>query len=224
MPKAFWWVLALAAAALSPGLQQAAALEGRVVYADGEVAVLRGARELAAEVGMPVSAGDSVRTGADGTAIVELAGQGELKLRENTTVALDSLGERSSVSLSAGGLFARVVRRMTGRFLVRTQTAVAGVRGTEFFVAYGRKLDRNPDIWLCVNEGSVEVTVPDTGESVVVEEGKGINIVAGTRLTSPRPYAWTRSLNWNTDPASGTVVDRTDLDQAYSDLLDQDYN
>ena len=31
-------------------------------------------------------------------------------------------------------------------------------------------------------------------------------------------------LNWNLDPGSGQVEDRTDLEQAYSDLLDQDYD
>ena len=64
--------------------------------------------------------------------------------------------------------------------------------------------------------------------SFAVTEGEvakiqGINIVGGQKLTAPRRYAWTRRLNWNTDPARGEVVDRTDLDQAYSDLLDQDY-
>ena len=54
--------------------------------------------------------------------------------------------------------------------------------------------------------------------------GKGINIVGGKTLTKPRFYPWTQKLNWNTEPDAGDVIDRTDLDQAYSDLLDQDYN
>ena len=46
--------------------------------------------------------------------------------------------------------------RLKGRYTVRTETAVAGVRGTEFFVAYGRRIDEHPDVWLCVNSGAVE--------------------------------------------------------------------
>ena len=76
---------------------------------------------------------------------------------------------------------------------------------------------------LCVNEGSVEVEVPQTAQRLIVRQEEGINIVGGRKLTAPRRYAWTRRLNWNTDPAQGEVADRTDLDQAYSDLLDQDY-
>ena len=107
---------------------------------------------------------------------------------------------------------------------VKTETAVMGVRGTEFFIAYGRKIDEYRDVWVCVNTGSVEVRIPETRESLIVEEGKGINIVGGTNLTTPQRYPWTRKLNWNLDPAAGQVEDRTDLDQAYSDLLDQDYD
>jgi hypothetical protein len=98
------------------------------------------------------------------------------------------------------------------------------VRGTEFFVAYGKTIDAKPDVWLCVNSGAVEVTIPDTGQTVVVKQGLGINIVGGAHITSPKPYPWTRKLNWNIDPRSGKVDDYTSLDQAYSDLLNQDYD
>ena len=91
-------------------------------------------------------------------------------------------------------------------------------------MAFGRTIDDNPDIWLCVNEGTVEVAIVESDESVLVEEGEGINIVGGNRLTKPRFYPWTQKLNWNSDPRAGEVSDRTDLDQAYSDLLDQDYD
>jgi hypothetical protein len=70
----------------------------------------------------------------------------------------------------------------------------------------------------------VEVAILDTRDTLIVEEGKGINIIGGTNLTSPQRYPWTRKLNWNMDPAAGAVEDRTDLEQAYSDLLDQDYD
>jgi ferric-dicitrate binding protein FerR (iron transport regulator) len=224
-----WRIQALAAAALTilgalavaPELQAA---EGRFVYSVGMVQVHRGGRTLEAEAGLEVGRGDVVETGRDGSAVLELAGSVEVKLRENTRLSLDSL-ERSdiAVGLAKGGLFSRVAQRLSGRYSVRTDAAVAGVRGTEFFVAYGRRIDALPDVWLCVNEGSVEVQIPESSQSLTVREGEGINIVGGTKLTKPRRYAWTRRLNWNTDPAKGGVMDRTDLDQAYSDLLDQDY-
>jgi len=105
-----------------------------------------------------------------------------------------------------------------------TPSMVAGVRGTEFFVAYGRKIEDEYDVWLCVNDGAVEVALPEVGSSAVVEEGEGINILGGNRLTEPEFYPWTEKLNWNMEPEKGDVRDTTDLDEAYADLLDQDYD
>jgi ferric-dicitrate binding protein FerR (iron transport regulator) len=64
-------------------------------------------------------------------------------------------------------------------FEIRTETTVAGVRGTEFFMSYGRLIEENPDIWLCVNMGVVEVAVEGRDETVSVEAGEGITIPGG---------------------------------------------
>lgn len=202
----------------------AGAQQGEIVYIYGEVTVLRGSEELAADFGMAVGQEDTIATGPEAMALISLPGNTDLKLRENTRLSLDTLGETVSVHLSAGSVFSKVARTLTRRYSVRTETAVMGVRGTEFFVAYGRTIDAHPDIWVCVNSGVVEVSIPQTRQTLIVEQGKGINIVGGTTLTTPRRYPWTRKLNWNTDADRGEVIDRTDLEQAYSDLLDQDYD
>jgi hypothetical protein len=73
-------------------------------------------------------------------------------------------------------------------------------------------VDDAADIWLCVNDGTVEVMIPETGDSILVNEGEGINILGGRALTAPEAYEWTKDLNWNTDPDAGNVKDETDLD------------
>ena len=164
-------------------------MDGEMVYVYGEVSVHRNSVAHTTEPGipgrsgMPVGRGDVIATSLDAMAIISID----------------------------GGVFSRVTRRLRGRCEVRTLTAVAGVRGTEFFVEYGRTIDRCPAIWLCVNSGGVEVEVSDSGEEIVVDAGEGINIVGGTRLTKPRRYAWTRNLNWNVDPDEGEVLDTSDL-------------
>ena len=55
-----------------------------------------------------------------------------------------------------------------------------------FFIAFGRTIEELPDVWLCVNDGTVEVAVPETGDSVLVSEGEGINILGGKNLTRSR--------------------------------------
>jgi hypothetical protein len=199
------------------------AVEGEVVYIEGFAWIDRDSTTIEADFGEPVFQNDIVTTAPGGLVIIELPRGRELKLRENTVLEMSSFDEEVSIDLREGSLFSKVSKGFGG-FEVRAQSVVAGVRGTEFFVAYGRFIDAKPDIWLCVNEGEVDVTVADTGESVTVEEGKGINIVGGTTLTNPRRYPWTLKLNWNMDPNAGGVLDDTDLDQAYEDLLDQDYD
>jgi hypothetical protein len=127
------------------------------------------------------------------------------------------------VGLARGSLFSRVTGRLTGRYSVRTDAAVAGVRGTEVLRGL-RPAHRRAARRVALRErGQRGGGNPQTAQVVIVRQGEGINIVGGQKLTPARRYAWTRRLNWNTDPAQGEVVDRTDLDQAYSDLLDQDY-
>ena len=199
------------------------ALDGQVVYTEGTVTVASGGSARDAGPGTKVAAGDVVATGPDGLAVIDLSNATQLKLRESTRVVIDAISSDTKVSLTAGSVFTRILGRLAGSFSVQADTVVAGVRGTEFFVAYGRTLDNQRDIWLCVNSGVVDVSVPSANKHTEVPAGKGINIISGEKLTAPRAYRWTRGLNWNMDPAAGSVQDRTSLDQAYSDLLNHDY-
>jgi hypothetical protein len=201
-----------------------------IEYFEGEVTVVSGTDEFFPDFGEPLVAGDLITTGAHSLAVIRLNDRAQVKLRENTQLWIDSAAQDAAVTLGSGGVFARVARsietmgRRAAGFEVKTPTVVAGVRGTEFFVAYGRTVEEEPDLWLCVNEGVVDVTVPSTGQKVAVEEGEGINVLAGLRATEPRFFPWTRELNWNFDPEEGEVYDDTDLEGAYADLLDQDYD
>lgn len=204
------------------------AQDGRIEYVEGDVWIESEGERVLADFGSPVRRGELVVTGGDGLAIVSVTDRAQIKLRENTVVALDDMLSGGTVDLRQGGIFARVNRAAGGGerrgFQVRTPTSVAGVRGTEFFVAYGKTVDDRPDVWLCVNEGSVEIAIRDVASATIVEAGEGVNILAGVRATDPRFYPWTTELNWNFDPDAGDVRDATDLDAAYSDLLDQDYD
>jgi ferric-dicitrate binding protein FerR (iron transport regulator) len=196
----------------------------RVTYLLGDATVTRGDDTFSAKIGTALEERDLVRTGASATMIIQLSERSNLKLRADTTVRMSDMGSEPEVRLDSGGLFAQVAERLRGRFEVRTPSVVAGVRGTQFFVAYGRTIEEKPDLWLCVNEGRVEVRVREAGQSRIVREGEGINILGSSRLTDPQFYQWTTRLNWNMDPDEGSVEDDTSLDDAYSDLLDQDYD
>ena len=98
-----------------------------------------------------------------------------------------------------------------------------GVRGTEFFTAYGRKnKGTGTDQWMCVREGKVEVQ--NNTQKVLVKAGEGIFITKGIKVTKPRPYEWTTKLNWNLDEKLGKLENSIDFDSVYTDFEDQDYD
>ena len=203
-------------------------LEAYIDYFEGKVTVFSSGEELEAEFGMSVYESDSITTESGATAVLSLPYDRIIKLGENTHLNLQSLSESTQIRLSSGSLFSKVNRLLGKGYSVRTPSMAAGVRGTEFFIAFGRRIEDTPDIWLCVNTGSVAVSVEGAGkapaDSVIVDAGLGINILGGNRLTEPKEYSWTKDLNWNTDPSKGSVRDETSLDSVYSDLLDQDYD
>jgi hypothetical protein len=215
--------IALCIMPLAVSLAQPRPSEGFLEYFAGPVEVVRGGSREHPEIGMPLFPGDVIKTGRGSTAVVSLQDGVEIKLRENTEINVSALGGNVEVKLLSGSIFSRVLEKLKGTYRVRTDTVLAGARGTEFFVAYGRTIDRHADVWLCVASGIVEVSVTGTRESAVVKAGRGVNIVGGTKLTRPKRYKWTLDLNWNMDPGKGSVEDHTDLEQAYGDLLDQDY-
>ncbi len=143
-------------------------ITGRIVYIEGDVAVMSGGDTRSAQIGDPIQQGDTVSTEALSLAILDLSNGTTVKLREKTTLAIDSLGDAAAVTLKAGGLFTSIAHHLVGTFDVKASNAIAGVRGTQFFVAYGRTVDATPDIWLCVQEGAVQVDLATAGQTVVV--------------------------------------------------------
>jgi ferric-dicitrate binding protein FerR (iron transport regulator) len=201
----------------------------RLAYADGDVTIESKGGGRLGKTGAALADGDAVATAAGATAVVELADGSRLKLRESSRVTVTLPTPRSPVTdilLSWGGAFAKVTKRRLGEeFRVRTPTAVAAVRGTQFFTAYGRDAKGGgKDLWVCVNEGAVDVKTTASKQGLSVPAGKGVLIKAGLDVTKPQAYDWTKKLNWNMDPKGGALEDKTNLDAAYSDLLDQDYH
>lgn len=219
-------LLALASLA-APRARAAPVPPARLAYASGDVTIQsKGGGRLGA-TGAALADGDAVSTGEGAAAVVETADGSRLKLRGSSRLVLTLPAPRSpatEILLSFGGVFAKVTKRRLGEeFRVRTPTAVAAVRGTEFFTAYGRGAGKSKDLWVCVNEGAVEVKTDASRQGLSVPAGKGVLIKSGLELTKPQAYDWTKKLNWNMDPKDGALEDKTNLDAAYSDLLDQDY-
>ena len=122
------FLLALPAAAF--------AVNGQIMYTEGDVAWRNGAAAHDAAIGDSLGPGDVITTCPQSLAVIDLANGTTLKLKEKTTLAIDSIGDATAVTLTAGAVFTTIAHKLTGRFSVNTQTAVAGVRGTELAIRY----------------------------------------------------------------------------------------
>ena len=143
----------------------------------------------AAAEGQTLREGDVIRTGADGRAEIEYFDGSITRLDYNTTftiVALEEEAETGGTIIEAdqasGGTFSRVVE-LSGsdsRFETSTPTAVASVRGTDYFVLF------NPDQTQIIGfiEGVVQVG-GSVGDDVDLTALRGVDVSTSGELSEP---------------------------------------
>ncbi len=199
---------------------------GKVVHVNGEVfRVDRAGNSQAAKPKMILETGDSLKTGNKSLVVFSIKDLATHKLGENSLFKVTAPVEKGLVELITGSLFSLVVKKKQKsgvHYRIKTRAAVAGVRGTQFFVSYGGK-SRPSDAWVCVNEGEVEVSSLVSKSKVLVKEGFGVS-VKGAAVSAPAQLPWTRKLNWNMDSSKGELQNPVSIDEAYGDLLDVDYD
>jgi hypothetical protein len=198
---------------------------GKLTFVSGQVEVNAGKGWQKAALGAIVNENEKIRTGKKGTVIVSLKSGAALKLKSESQITLSAVGTSTTIDVESGSIFSKVGKRQPGQtFQIRAQTMVAAVRGTEFYFAYGKKKTAKADLWLCVNEGQVNVVDTSSKSDVNVNAGEGIVIPSNKQIPKPRAYTWTKKLNWNMDAEKGGVEDTTDLKGAYKDLLRNNYD
>lgn len=135
--------------------QPRAITEGRIDYFEGEVTV----NGEPAELGLRVQTGDTVATGEQSVADVVFGEKNIFRLDENTLVRLTFEGNRQGARLERGtfaAVFDELVTAGSGEndgFILETKTAVAGVRGTTFFV----KQESEDATFICTCHGSLHM-------------------------------------------------------------------
>ncbi len=202
-----------------------AAEAGKITFATGKVEVERAGKWQKVALGATVNEAEKLRTGNTGTAIVTLRTGAALKLKPDSIIVLSTVDSGTTIELQGGAVFAKVDKKKAGQtFEIRAQTTVAAVRGTEFFFSYGKKAKDKSDLWLCVNEGLVNVVDSGTRSEVNVAAGEGIIVPTDKQIPKPKAYGWTKKLNWNMDASQGGVEDKSNMKGAYSDLIKQNYD
>lgn len=149
--------LAFTLLAAIPARAQEERWDARLGAVSGDVTVLAadGSPEVSGEAGMPLEEGDRIVVAEGGSAEVALDGGSLITVRENSEFKLEKTAKgESTFYLSLGSLLAKIQKLGTQRLRVRTPTAVAAVRGTEF----GVEVEGESSHVGVFDEGKVEVT------------------------------------------------------------------
>lgn len=183
-------LIALGLVFVSLSLAQAARPFGSIEYIEGSVQLTRAGKTVSdPNFGDPVYPDDMLRTAADGLVIINLdrstGMRGELTLRSATTIYLrleaHASAPRSTIEVISGQIGSKLSRLAGNPSLqVATETAVMGVRGTEFgFVSAA-----TGSVLVYCTEGSVSVTdgASATSQQLVINAGQAAEKKAEERL------------------------------------------
>ena len=126
--------------------------EGKIVYLEGEVTV----NNASVEIGDPVLDSDIVATGPDSYCEIVFGGKNVFRLEENTVADIDWSGSSVNINKGAiGAVFTKLEAVVASEdvFSVKTPTAVAGVRGTVFYI----KVEDPENTYICICNGELDL-------------------------------------------------------------------
>ena len=178
---------------------QGLAAAGLVQFATGDVQLRRGAAASEATKGTSVESGDVIVTGAAGRAQIRFSDGGLVALYPDSQFTVTRYADAGNasedhfaVNLLKGGMRAVtgwIGKRDPRNYKVTTPTAVVGIRGSAFLIAFnalGELLvsGEQDEIEVCTEAGCVGVKA---GESVRVVSSSQLPLYTHTRAVLPLP-------------------------------------
>jgi len=187
-------VVATLAAVLS-AVTAAAQDVGTIAALEGSAQIGRGETWIPATLGASVAHGDELQTGRPGRLRIIFQDDSVLTLGDDSQVTVDeqvfrpAQGEARSLFQLLRGKVRAVVSdyydRRGARYEVTTVNAVAGVRGTEFAMAYD-PASRLTEVIGISGVVSVHSAVDPTGPGVLVTASEATTIAPGQLPSAPR--------------------------------------
>ncbi len=207
--------------ALGHSLQVSAQNEisGTMMVVKGDIKVTSGksGKTDPAKVGTKVYAGDTIVSGAESRAKIVMSDKNVLNISPDSKITIakyenDPAKDKRNVELKVdyGKVRASVEQKYDGeknKFNIRTPTAVAGVRGTDFITGYNPTTQQTRIVTFT---GVVAAGQPGPGgeilNAVFVKPGMSTNIEQGKPPEPPRPVPTEDLNNAINDVADGSPV------------------
>jgi hypothetical protein len=170
---------------------------GTVAELDGTVDIGRYGQWTSATIGAPIEQGDQLRTGKHGRLKVVFQDDSVLSVSEQSLVIVNeqvfdpaTSKTRSYFDLVRGKLNSIVsdyYARPGASYEVKTATAVAGVRGTEFSVSYDPD-DAVTEVLGFNGQVQVHSLLDPSGPGVIITANESTTVAKGHLPTTPRRF------------------------------------
>lgn len=168
-----------------------------VVKGDIKVTSAKDAKTEAAKIGKKVFAGDTIVAGADSRAKIVMSDKNILNISPDSKVIIEkytsdakSDAKNVEIKVEYGKVRAQVEQKYDGeksKFNIKTPTAVAGVRGTDFVTSFNRETRQSAIVTF---SGMVAVGTPgprgEIQNPVFVRPGQTTNVGEGKAPEAPK--------------------------------------
>lgn len=199
---------------------------------DGVIKFLKGTafvNGIPVKQGHPISFQDKIKTNKNSLLVLKIKPGVVIKIKSETSITIKKpfktkKGNRTihDYLLIKGQMFIKAKRTRKNRFRVKANSAIMGVRGTQFFVT-NTGTNKENKIWMCVNEGQVSVRIGKSKNSLLVNKGEGI-FINSNKLPVKRAYEWTKKLNWKNQGSYKEINDKLDINNIKYNSDEFDYD
>ena len=156
---------------------------------DGDLFRIAGTSHLPIAVGAEVREGETLRTGREGSAIVELGDGSLIEVRQRSEMRFEDSRRGTTIELERGSVIVQAAEQRQRHLYVATDDCLVSVTGTIFSVNHGTKGSR-----IAVIEG--EVRVAHSGEETVLEPGQQVVTNASLgEVAIGDEIAWSRDVD-----------------------------
>ncbi|MGQ9843191.1 MAG: FecR family protein [Spirochaetota bacterium] len=166
------------------------AREGLVNFVAGTVFLVANGAESKAQIGDAIKEGMTIKTVGPKSMLEIYFGENAVKILGDTVIKVeklltnvDSNTEESSFIVEKGRMFSKVTKKLAkgDSYQVKTPTAIAAVRGTDFLVTQ----EEDKSNVACL-DGMLEVLNQSlaTGQPIVLEEKQEVDVVPGQNMVA----------------------------------------
>lgn len=206
-------------------------VQGVFMVVKGDVKLTTSGKTDPAKVGTKVSPGDTITSGPDSRAKVVMADKNVINISPDSKITIEKYEndgkDKKNVELKVeyGKLRASVEQKYDGeksKFNIKTPTAVAGVRGTDFLTGFNAA---NRTTQVITFSGTVAFGTPGPGGSiqnpVFVQQGQMTSSVGGKVPDSPKPVPKEELNKLNNETKADTAKSQPNSQEQNQNVADK---